>query len=228
MRRIFLVFQPISWHYDMTEQEYRYPAGKIIVFAKEPVMGKVKTRLAGSIGDEAALQFHQQMLRDTLEMACKYRLATVELHVSGNPDHPLIQSLAKQYEIRVCAQQGRDLGEKMFFALEQSLVNSNYCVLIGTDCPAMGVDYLANALTALGRGQDAVLGPAEDGGYVLIGVRKIQQDWFCDIPWGSHHVLQRSRQKMISSGVQIEELQTLWDVDQIEDFQRWKLQTATQ
>jgi len=212
----------------MTEQGYRYPAGKIIVFAKEPVAGKVKTRLASSIGDEAALQFHQQMLRDTLEMACSCHLAAVELHVSGNPGHPLIQSLAKQYEIRVCAQQGSDLGEKMFFSLEQSLASSSYCVLIGTDCPVMNVDYLANAFSALVRGQDAVLGPAEDGGYVLIGARRVQQDWFSDIPWGSHHVLERSRQKMIGSGIQLEELQTLWDVDQIEDLQRWKLQTTTQ
>lgn len=206
----------------MTNYNYRYPEGKIIIFAKEPVMGKVKTRLARGIGEAAALQFHEIMLRRTMEMVCQYNLAAVELHVSGNPYHPLIQSLSAEFNITVYSQKGDDLGEKMFFALEQSLGNSNYSVLIGTDCPAMGVDYLSNALTALVRGQDAVIGPAEDGGYVLIGTRNIKKDWFSDISWGSSQVMEQSRSKMQASGAKIEELQTLWDVDQIEDLQRWQ------
>ena len=83
----------------MTELGYRYPAGNIIIFAKEPVAGKVKTRLASSIGDQAALQFHQQMLQQTLTMACNSCLAPVELHVSGNSDNPEILALAQQYGI---------------------------------------------------------------------------------------------------------------------------------
>ncbi len=208
-------------------QDVRYPAATIIVFAKSPEAGKVKTRLASSIGDLEALRFHEQMLEHTLKMACQYKLAPVELHVSGRIDHPLIQSLASEYGIIVRSQQGKDLGEKMHHALQQSLESSRYCILIGTDCPAMNVDYLANALTALVRGQDAVLGPAEDGGYVLIGARQLSRDWFSDIVWGSRHVLEQSRKKIKEYGAQLEELQTLWDVDQIEDFERWQLQTGT-
>jgi len=207
--------------------EFKYPSAKILVFAKAPVEGKVKTRLASSIGDEAALRFHVLMLERTLEMVCKYKLASVELYISGNPDHPLIQSLAKQYGIIVRPQQGSDLGERMYHALQQSLHGSRYCVLIGTDCPAMNVDYLANALTALVRGQDVVLGPAEDGGYVLIGAQRLSRDWFSDIVWGSRNVFEQSRQKIMANGAQLEELQTLWDVDQIADFQRWQGQTGT-
>ena len=211
----------------MINKDFKYPSATILVFAKAPVEGKVKTRLASSIGDEAALRFHEQMLERTLEMVCEYKLASVELHVSGSPDHPLIQSLAKQHGIVVRPQQGSDLGERMYYALEQSLLGSRYCILIGTDCPAMNVDYLANALTALVRGQDVVLGPAEDGGYVLIGARQLSRDWFSDIAWGSRQVLEQSRQKIMAKGVQLEELQTLWDVDKITDFQRWQLQTGT-
>ena len=206
----------------MTNSNYRYPQGKIIVFAKEPVLGKVKTRLARAIGETAALQFHEKMLRQTMEMVCEYNLAAVELHVTGNPDHPLFQSLSLEFHVSVHQQKGDDLGEKMFFALEQSLGNSNYSVLIGTDCPIMGVEYLSNALTALVRGQDAVIGPAEDGGYVLIGARTIKKDWFRDISWGSSKVMQQSRSKMQASGAKLEELQTLWDVDHIDDLQRWQ------
>ncbi len=209
----------------MTDKDYKYPSAKIIIFAKAPVEGKVKTRLASTIGDQAALRFHEEMLEYTLEMVCKNGLANVELHVSGNPDHPLIQTLARQYDIVVRPQQGSDLGERMYHALEQSLLNSHYCILIGTDCPAMDVDYLANALTALLRGQDAVLGPAEDGGYVLIGARQPDKDWFSDIAWGTAHVLEQSRRKIMAGGARLEELQTLWDVDRIADFQRWQLQT---
>ncbi len=211
----------------MINAEFKYPAAKILVFAKAPVEGKVKTRLASSIGDEAALRFHVQMLERTLAMACRYKLAKVELHVSGNTEHPLIQSLARQYDILVRTQTGSDLGEKMHHALEGALHSSRYCVLIGTDCPAMNVDYLANALTALVRGQDAVLGPAEDGGYVLIGARRLDRDWFSDIAWGSRHVLEQCRQKIKAGGARLEELQTLWDVDRIADFQRWQMQGST-
>lgn len=218
-----MAFLQISWLCAMTNHNFRYPEGKIIVFAKEPVLGKVKTRLARAIGEAGALQFHEDMLRHTLEMVCQYNLASVELHVSGNPDHPLIQSLSSEFNIAVYAQKGEDLGEKMFFALEQSLGNSNYSVLIGTDCPVMGVDYLFKALKALARGQDAVIGPAEDGGYVLIGARKINKNWFSDISWGSSEVMEQSRSKIQSYGARIEELQTLWDVDQIEDLQRWQV-----
>jgi rSAM/selenodomain-associated transferase 1 len=206
----------------MTNYNYRYPEGKIIIFAKEPVLGKVKTRLARGIGETAALQFHENMLRHTIAMVCEYRLAIVELHVSGNPNHPVFQSLSHEFDVSVHEQHGEDLGEKMFFALEQSLGNSNYSVLIGTDCPVMGVDYLSNALTALLRGQDAVIGPAEDGGYVLIGTRNIKKVWFSDVSWGSRKVLQQSLSKMQASGAKIEKLQTLWDVDKIEDLQRWQ------
>ena len=206
----------------MTNSYYLYPQGKIIVFAKEPVLGKVKTRLARDIGEIAALQFHEEMLRQTMEMVCEYNLAAVELHVTGNPDHPLFQLLSLEFNVSVHEQKGKNLGEKMFFALEQSLGNSNYSVLIGTDCPIMGVDYLSNALTALVRGQDAVIGPAEDGGYVLIGTRKIKKDWFQGVLWGSSQVMQQSRSKMLASGAKLEELQTLWDVDKIDDLQRWQ------
>ena len=210
----------------MTNMNFKYPSAKILVFAKTPVEGKVKTRLASSIGNQAALRFHEQMLVRTLEMVCRYKLATVELHVAGNPDHPMIRALAKQHGIIVKRQQGTDLGERMHHALEQSLIESRYCVLIGTDCPEMNVDYLANAFTALVRGQDAVLGPAEDGGYVLIGARQLDRGWFSGITWGSRHVLEQSRQKILANGAQLEELQTLWDVDQIADFERWQLQTG--
>ena len=116
---------------------------------------------------------------------------------------------------------------KYLYAFQQSLDHGGYCLLIGTDCPVMTTDYLACALDNLEQRQDVVLGPSEDGGYVLIGARQVQRSWFTGIPWGSHDVLERSRQKIIASGMRYAELQPLWDIDHMQDLQRWLLQDET-
>lgn len=223
MRRISLGFQWTSFVYAMANGPYRYSAGRIIVFAKEPVAGHVKTRLARDIGDEAALHIHQKMVNETIKMASQSALAKLELHVSGNLQHPLFQSIAEQQGIPVYLQQGSNLGEKMFSALNESLDNASYSVLIGTDCPVMSADYIEQAFHALDQGQDVVIGPAEDGGYVLIGASRVESSWFNNIDWGSQRVLEQSRQALISSAASFQELQPLWDIDHIGDLNRWRL-----
>ena len=223
MRRISLEFQWTSFVCAMADGPYRYPAGRIIVFAKEPVAGHVKTRLARDIGDEAALRIHQEMVNETVAMASQSALAKLELYVSENLQHPLFQSIAKQQGIQVYLQQGSNLGERMFSALNESLGNASYCILIGTDCPVMSADYIEQAFDALEQGQDVVIGPAEDGGYVLIGASRVEACWFNNIDWGSQRVLEQSRQALISSAANFQQLQPLWDIDQLSDLQRWRL-----
>ena len=211
----------------MAEHQFSSPAGKILVFAREPVAGNVKTRLARTIGDQAAVQFHQEVVTKTVEMAAKSGLAELELHVSGNMEHPFFRSLADQYGIGICLQEGNDLGEKMFYALKQSLDHASYCILIGTDCPVMTADYLKQAFHMLENGLDAVIGPAEDGGYVLIGASRVDISWFKNIDWGSQHVLAQSRQRLTANNARYDELQQLWDVDHIDDLHRWRLSSST-
>ena len=223
MRRISLVFQWTSCVYAMADGPYRYPAGRIIIFAKEPVAGHVKTRLARDIGDAAALGIYQKMVNETIEMASQSSLAKLELYVSGDFQHPLFQSIAEQQGIQVNLQQGCNLGERMFSALNQSLADASYSILIGTDCPVMSADYIEQAFHTLEQGQDIVIGPAEDGGYVLIGASRVEACWFNNIDWGSQRVLEQSRQALISSATNFQELQPLWDIDQLTDLQRWRL-----
>lgn len=211
----------------MAEHQFSSPAGKILVFAREPVAGHVKTRLARSIGDQAAVQFHQEIVTKTVDMAANSGLAELELHVSGNMEHPFFRSLADQYSMRICLQEGNDLGEKMFYALKKALDHASYCILIGTDCPVMTADYLKQAFHILEKGMDAVIGPAEDGGYVLIGASRIDISWFNNIDWGSQHVLAQSRQRLTANNARYEELQQLWDVDHIDDLHRWRLTSST-
>ena len=206
----------------MADDHFTYPAGKIIVFAREPVAGSVKTRLANSIGDKEALHIYREMVNKTVEMVSKSGLSELELYVTGDIKHPMFKFLAGKYGIRVCAQTGKDLGERMFRALKQSLDNASYCILIGSDCPVMTAAYLKQAFRLLENGLDAVLGPAEDGGYVLFGATRADISWFNDIDWGSQNVLAQSRQKLTAGNASYEELQPLWDVDEIEDLQRWQ------
>lgn len=210
----------------MAEHQFNSPAGKILIFAREPIVGNVKTRLARSIGDQAALQFHQEIVTKTVEMAANSGLAELELHVSGNMEHPFFRSMAEQYGMRICLQEGNDLGEKMFYALNQSLDHTSYCILIGTDCPVMTANYLKQAFDLLEKGLDAVIGPAEDGGYVLIGASRVDISWFKNIDWGSQHVLAQSRQRLTANNARYGELPQLWDVDHIDDLHRWRLSSS--
>lgn len=211
----------------MVEHLFSYPAGKILIFAREPIQGRVKTRLASDIGDQAAMRIHQEMVNITTEMVSNSNLAEFELYVSGDTEHPFFKSLADQHGIRVRSQKGKDLGERMYHALKQSLNHASFCILIGTDCPVMTAEYLKQAFHALENGLDAVLGPAEDGGYVLIGASRVDASWFKNIEWGSQHVLAQSRERLKACNAIYEELQPLWDVDQIDDLHRWRLSSPT-
>jgi len=206
----------------MTRQpDYRYPDGRILVFAKAPVAGEVKTRLAAQIGKQAAALLYEQLLRDTLGMAVRTGLAPVELHVASQPSHPLFVSLADTQPIEVRLQQGADLGQRMCHAIQAALCTGRFALLIGTDCPAMTAAYLQRACRQLDAGSAVVLGPAEDGGYVLIGARSCDERMFRDIPWGSDRVLQQTRARLQTLKLPHSELDTLWDLDRLEDLRRW-------
>ena len=204
--------------------DYRYPEGRILVFAKAPVAGAVKTRLAADIGNRAAALLYEKLVRDTVCMALRSELAPVELYVASQVCHPLFLSLADRQPLEIRAQQGNDLGERMYHALQTTLRTARFAVLIGTDCPSMDADYLQGACEKLDAGSVVVLGPVEDGGYVLIAVRHCDRRLFTDIPWSSDRVLQLSRERLQALKLQYKELDTLWDVDRPEDLRRWQRQ----
>jgi hypothetical protein len=93
-------------------------------------------------------------------------------------------------------------------------------VLVGTDCPALTADYLAQAFALLDGGADAVVGPAEDGGYILIGLRRTDKRLFDGVAWGTASVLDETRARLAALGWSWQELETLWDVDRPEDLER--------
>jgi len=207
----------------MTRQpDYRYPDGRILVFAKAPVPGEVKTRLAAQIGKQAAAALYEQLLRDTLGMAVRAGLAPVELHVASPTCHPLFLSLAERQPVEVRLQKGADLGQRMCNAIQAALRTGDFALLIGTDCPVMTAAYLQRACRQLDAGSAVVLGPAEDGGYVLIGARTCDECLFTNIPWSSDRVLQLTRARLQALKLPYSELDTLWDLDRLEDLRRWR------
>jgi rSAM/selenodomain-associated transferase 1 len=207
----------------MTRQpDYRYPDGRILVFAKAPVAGEVKTRLAAQIGKQAAAELYEQLVRDTVGLTVEARLAPVELHVASQSGHPLFVSLADRQAVEVKLQAGVDLGQRMYNAVKSTLRTADFALLIGTDCPTMSATYLQCACQQLDAGSAVVLGPAEDGGYVLIGARSCDQRLFTDIPWSSDRVLQLTRARLQALKLPYAELDTLWDLDRLEDLRRWR------
>ena len=211
----------------MTRQsDYQYPAGRILVFAKPPVAGEVKTRLAAHIGEQAAAILCEQLVRDTVGLAVRARLAPVELHVASQPCHPLFVSLADRHQVEIRTQKGTDLGQRMCHAIQAALHAGDFALLIGTDCPAMTENYLRRACQRLAAASAVVLGPAEDGGYVLIGARSCDERLFTDIPWGSERVLRLTRARLQALSLPYTELDTLWDLDRPEDLERWQRRNA--
>lgn len=202
------------------EKHFQYPLGSILVFARAPLPGRVKTRLAENIGAQRAATLYTDWLCETVRMCATSALAPVELWCSPDTEHEIFTSLRAAYGLKLATQPQGDLGTRMQAAMHQALQQGEFTVLIGTDCPAMDVDYLASACRVLQAGTELVLGPAEDGGYVLLGARKLDDSLFDGIPWGTGRVLQQTRMRIASIGYRHAELASLWDVDRYEDLQR--------
>ena len=213
----------------MTEQRtvansaIAYPRSRIIVFAREPLLGQVKSRLASEIGAQEALAVYQAMLARLGNLLTQAQIAVWDLWVTSNCSHEAFVSICNKTNIYL--QNGKDLGARMDGAIQQTLLDKRVesVILIGTDCPALTERYLDQALLALESGVDVVLGPAEDGGYVLVGMRRPISAVFEDIPWGSDQVMRRTLETLKAKELTYRLLDTLWDVDRPEDMARLQL-----
>jgi rSAM/selenodomain-associated transferase 1 len=193
---------------------------RILLFAKPPVPGHVKTRTIPALGAEGAARLHRQLLMHTAQTLDAYTGAVPELWVGADIDHADFRSEVFQGWQRY-PQCGSDLGQRMLHAICSGLSRAPAVVVTGSDCPLMDAAYLDEAFSLLQR-HNVVLGPAEDGGYVLIGMKQSLPALFRDIPWGTGGVLSRTRQALRAAGLSWQELPILWDVDRPEDVVRLK------
>jgi uncharacterized protein len=180
----------------------------IIVFAKAPVPGAAKTRLVPALGAWGAARLHMRLVRHALRTALAARCGPVELH--GSARHSLFSSLEVPFRL----QRGRDLGERMVHALSRN----PRAILIGSDCPELTVADLQRAARLLRSGYEAVLSPAEDGGYALIALRRVSAEMFRNMAWGTSSVYDETVKRL--KGHRWRALRTVWDVDRAEDLPR--------
>ncbi|MGQ0547610.1 MAG: TIGR04282 family arsenosugar biosynthesis glycosyltransferase [Betaproteobacteria bacterium] len=185
----------------------------IIVFARAPVPGRAKTRLIPRLGAWGAARLHLRLLRQALRTAAAANCGPVELH--GTTAHSHFRTL-KGFRL----QRGKDLGERMHRAVSASLRRHERVILIGSDCPALQPRDLRRADAWLKGACDAVLAPAEDGGYGLIALRKVSSLLFEAMRWGGAEVYEETRRRLERLGWRWRALRTVWDVDRPEDLER--------
>jgi uncharacterized protein len=191
----------------------------VAVFAKAPVPGTVKTRLAGRLDPAAAARLQQTLTTLALKRARALPDVRVELWIDGPLDHPFLLRSVRDLGISIQPQRGEDLGSRMAHAIEAMLAHSSRALVIGTDCPAQRTADLEAAFAALDKA-DAVVQPAEDGGYVLIGMKRCHAELFRAVPWGTDQVMPTTRARAASAGIQLAELPLSWDLDRPADFER--------
>lgn len=201
----------------------QFPNARILIFAKAPRPGACKTRLIPSLGREGAARVAETLLRGTVERVAEAGLAPAELWCAPDLGHPLFAELATRCDLRLEVQRGADLGARMQDAAASALNRAELALLIGTDCPALDARYLRQALRALSA-HAAVLGPAEDGGYVLLGLSRAAAAClprlFDAMPWGSERVAELTRERLAACGLDWAELPSLADIDRPEDLAR--------
>lgn len=187
------------------------------LLARAPEPGRVKTRLIPALGEEGASHLQRVLVERALALPAQ-GFSDRFLWLAEGPDEAL-EALAAVHGWTVVGQPAGDLGERMRRIAALGLAESQGVVLIGNDCPALDGGYLTAACQGLSR-HDAVLGPAEDGGYVLLGLRRVDGLLFEGMPWGTGQILELTRERLLQLGWSYELLPVLWDVDRPEDLPR--------
>lgn len=201
---------------------FKYSDAVILVFAKAPIAGEVNTRLIPDIGIDAATQLQVELINSRLESLQNNKLCKVELWCSPDSDHAFFQKCQKKYGVTLFTQQGDDLGIRMSLAIKKSLQRFKRVVLIGTDAPSLTLVQIDIAIQKLGEDNDIIIAPAEDGGYVLIGMSQYSDAIFHSVPWGTDKVLSCTRENIKNNNLLGDELDLCWDIDRIEDYLRYK------
>jgi len=195
-----------------------YPASRLLVFARAPRAGEVKTRLIPRLGAQGAAELHARLTLRCLDTVTHAGLCPVEMWCAPSSHDPFFESCRERYHTGLYDQVPGDLGERMYAALVAALGRADSAVLVGTDIPSLEVADLEAALQALQDGKDVVLGPATDGGYYLIGVRRADRRLFTRMPWGGPEVLRETSTRLQRLALDWLRLRERSDVDTPEDF----------
>lgn len=192
---------------------------RLLIFIKEPVPGRVKTRLAAEIGADAACHVYRQCVERTLERLTELR-DDITLCVEPAEASGRIQAwLGSAWPVQ--PQRGATLGERLADATDRTFTEGvQRVVVIGTDSPWLDDTLVEKAFSAMERA-DLVLGPAVDGGYYLVGLAKPAPGLFRGIPWSTSRVLDQMLANARTLGRAVSLLPEGYDIDRLADLQRW-------
>ncbi|AWF83493.1 glycosyltransferase [Microbulbifer sp. A4B17] len=194
------------------------PPVRLVVMAKAPLPGYAKTRLIPALGESGAAVLAERLLRNTLAEAVKAGLGTVELHVAPDSQHSFWQSFELPPEIKLYSQSEGSLGHRLWEAATSSRIEGQGLFLLGTDCPALNAERLRVAAVALAN-TDSVMYPAKDGGYTLLGLKRLAPRLFEDICWSTEVVAQQTLDRLQECDMDCQQLEVLADIDDPEDLQ---------
>ena len=197
---------------------------RIIIFAKEPIAGQVKTRLEPALGERGAARLAEKMLSHTvstvlgvLESKKNEGNLSLELCVAPDIENLFWQSYKNSNSICLSAQGEGDLGARLFRAAERANCRGEHVILIGTDCPQITTELLLCAVEAL-ENHHAVICPTFDGGYALLGLTHCHASLFTEIPWSTDQVASITLQRLAALEFSVKKLIMLRDIDLPDDL----------
>ena len=190
---------------------------ELILFARQPIAGEVKTRLQPAVTPQQAADIAVFMLRTTATRAAEYWPGDVYLYATPDAQHPLFLELRDALHLFLASQGPGDLGERMRRALQQGIARRGAAAVMGCDVPQFSGGILETAHEHLARGRN-VLGPTMDGGYYFLGLQRDVPELFEGMPWGSDKVLAQTLARAAGAGIEFETLPVLRDVDTVEDL----------
>lgn len=198
------------------------PKTAFIIFGRYPLAGKVKTRLAASIGDIPAANFYRECAEHTFQQLTPFLSdASIYFYFSDKTDFSLVQKWLVPYHFLIEVQSGYTLGERMKNAMYAAFRHdTEQVIILGTDVPDISTKILQSAVSSL-KTAEVVIGPAYDGGYYLIGMKQLHEYLFENITWSTNSVLKTTLEKAQSRNLEVHLLPLLRDIDTLEDLQAW-------
>lgn len=191
----------------------------MILFARDPILGRVKTRLSSLLDEETILQLYTCFLHDSLDKVRQVRNADLFVGVSPSNESGFFTG-TQSADMGLFVQEGNNLGDKMRRAIQDRFEEGyERAVIIGSDSPSLPVSYIEQAL---GSDKDIVLGPSTDGGYYLIGMRGKLTEVFDGVTWGTDKVLQETCERLMQDEAELELLPVWYDIDSPEDLKFFK------
>jgi rSAM/selenodomain-associated transferase 1 len=193
----------------------------VIIFIRAPLQGKVKTRLAKTLGDEKAAGFYRLCIEGIISESSQLSREVEKYVFFAEPFYGYKTDHLAGLGFKIEVQEGESLGQRLCGAFNRVFESGvQKAIIVASDVPDLTTDIIKKAFSSLDK-SDVVIGPCYDGGYYLIGMKQLHKELFSDISWGTERVFQQTLVVIKENGLIVEQLPILIDVDTEEDLQRW-------